>query len=334
MKESENREETDVALAVALAEDFERIRGEIAKEVVGQEEVVTQLLVALLAQGHALLVGVPGLAKTRLIATLAKVVDLRFNRIQFTPDLMPADITGTDILEEDPETGRRRFTFMRGPVFTNLLLADEVNRTPPKTQAALLQAMEEGVVTAGGRSFPLEAPFHVFATQNPLEQEGTYPLPEAQLDRFMFRLQVDYPTEEEECAMVRETTSEGGQRATPVLQADRLKRYQELARAVPVTDTDIQLAVELVRRSRPGDAKASKRIRETVRWGAGPRASQNMILAAKAHALLHGQFAVTRHDLRQVAPPILSHRILTSFRAEAAGITVEQLTEELLKSLF
>ena len=309
------------------------ILAEIGKRIFGQEEVIEHLLIALFSRGHCLMMGVPGLAKTLLISTLAEVLELEFNRIQFTPDLMPADITGTDILEEDHTTGKRFFKFIKGPVFCNLLLADEINRTPPKTQAALLQSMQEYQVTAGGTTYPLALPFQVFATQNPIEQEGTYPLPEAQLDRFMFHVEVDYPTEEVEIEIVRRTT--GGERQTinPVMGSAEILDLQSLVLRVPVADHVIRYAVGLVRASRPDSPSAPEFIRQYLAWGAGPRASQNLILAAKARAILDGRFAADIEDVRKLARPILRHRLLTNFQAEAEKITSDNAIHELLQSV-
>jgi len=332
--ESERGNTTDdLTLVRQLAAAREEVTAEIRKRVVGQSEVVEQLLVALFAQGHGLFVGVPGLAKTLLISTLAEVLDLSFNRIQFTPDLMPSDITGTDILEEDATTGRRTFRFVPGPVFAHIVLADEINRTPPKTQAALLQSMAEQRVTAGGRTYPLPAPYLVFATQNPIEQEGTYPLPEAQLDRFLFMIDVGYPSAEEEREIVRATTS--GRTATleKKLSPSQIAALQGLVRRVPVADHVIDAAVELVRRSRPSEPGAPETVRRFVQWGAGPRASQSLVLAAKARAVLHGRTAASIDDLRALARPVLRHRIVMNFRAESEGITPLAIVDELTASL-
>jgi MoxR-like ATPase len=276
-------------------------------------------------------VGVPGLAKTLLISTLAEVLNLTFNRVQFTPDLMPSDITGTDILEEDRATGRREFRFVRGPLFANIILADEVNRTPPKTQAALLQAMQEYRVTAGGETYPLDLPFLVFATQNPIEQEGTYPLPEAQLDRFMFLVDVGYPTAEEEVQIVKSTTSGTAPRLTKVLSPEQILALQELVRRVPVPDHVVRYAVELVRQTRPKEPGASEAVRKHVNWGAGPRASQYLVVAAKARAVLQGRFAATVEDVRALALPVLRHRVLPNFAAESEGITSTRIVQQLLE---
>ncbi len=303
---------------------------QIEKRVVGQRAVVEHLLIALFSRGHCLFVGVPGLAKTLLISTLAEALNLSFNRVQFTPDLMPSDITGTDILEEDRTTGRRTFRFVQGPLFANIVLADEVNRTPPKTQAALLQAMQEYRVTAGGTTYPLPLPFSVFATQNPIEQEGTYPLPEAQLDRFMFLVDVGYPTAEEEFQIVKNTT--GGERPAlqQVLSPERILALQELVRRVPVPDHVVRYAVELVRHTRPKEPSAPDFVQRQVAWGAGPRASQYLVLAAKARAILNGRYAASVEDVQALAPPVLRHRVLPNFQAESEGIDSGQIVESLL----
>ncbi len=325
---------TDAELIAELGAVKKRIAQEIGKRVVGQQAVVDQLLCALFARGHCLFVGVPGLAKTLLIATLAESLSLSFNRIQFTPDLMPSDITGTDVLEEDHTTGRRSFRFVQGPIFSHVLLADEINRTPPKTQAALLQAMQEKRVTAGGRTFPLPEPFLVFATQNPIEQEGTYPLPEAQLDRFMFMVDVGYPSAEEEIEIVRSTTAGAREPLAQVLGPEQIRALQELVLRVPVGDHVIAAAVELVRKTRPSGIKEAKDlVSQFVSWGAGPRASQALILGAKARAALDGRPAATVDDVRALAEPVLRHRVLTNFHAEAEGVdsraVIAQLSREL-----
>jgi MoxR-like ATPase len=320
----------DAELIEELSRARARIAGEIAKRVVGQDQVIEQLLIALFSRGHCLFVGVPGLAKTLLISTLAEALSLTFNRIQFTPDLMPSDITGTDVLEEDHTTGRRAFRFVPGPVFAHVLLADEINRTPPKTQAALLQAMQEHRVTAGGRTYPLEEPFLVFATQNPIEQEGTYPLPEAQLDRFMFMVDVGYPSAEEEVQIVSKTTSGLQPVISKVLEPDQIRSLQELVLRVPAAEHVIRHAVELVRRTRP-DAAAGKHVKDHVSWGAGPRASQALILAAKARAALQGRPAASVEDVRALAEPVLRHRVLTNFHAEAEGVDSRKVIAELLR---
>ncbi|WP_199735517.1 MULTISPECIES: AAA family ATPase, partial [Corallococcus] len=320
----------DLRAVEELAQARNAIVEQIEKRVVGQRDVVEHLLISLFSRGHCLFVGVPGLAKTLLISTLADVLNLSFNRIQFTPDLMPSDITGTDILEEDKTTGRRSFRFMQGPLFANIILADEVNRTPPKTQAALLQAMQEYRITAGGRTYPLELPFLVFATQNPIEQEGTYPLPEAQLDRFMFLVDVGYPTAEEEVQIVKSTTAGAPPKLEKILSPERILALQELVRRVPVPDHVVRYAVELVRHTRPKEAGAPDFVAKNVSWGAGPRASQYLVLAAKARAILNGRFVATVEDVRALARPVLRHRVLPNFTAESEGITSVKLIDQLL----
>jgi MoxR-like ATPase len=321
----------DLAAVEALAHARRSLLAEIGKRIVGQQEVVDSLLVALFARGHCLFVGVPGLAKTLLISTVAEVLDLSFNRIQFTPDLMPSDITGTDILEEDHTTGKRAFRFVRGPIFANLLLADEINRTPPKTQAALLQAMQEYRVTAGGETYPLDLPFLVFATQNPIEQEGTYPLPEAQLDRFMFYVTVDYPSAAEEVEIVRSTTVAARAKLTRILSPARIRELQDLVLRVPAADHVVKHAVELVRKTRPAEPGAPAWVKENVSWGAGPRASQYLILGAKSRAILDGRMAASVEDVRAIARNVLVHRVITNFRAESEGLTSAKLIERLLE---
>ncbi|MEY4071148.1 MAG: ATPase RavA [Candidatus Eisenbacteria bacterium] len=320
---------SDLEAVQRLQQAYERIRTELRKAIVGQDDVIEQLLTALFAGGHVLLVGVPGLAKTLLISSLARVLDLRFNRIQFTPDLMPSDITGTDVLEEDSATGRRAMRFIPGPVFANIVLADEINRTPPKTQAALLQAMQEKEVTAGGQTFRLELPFFVLATQNPIELEGTYPLPEAQLDRFMFNVQVGYPTQDEEERIVASTTSSYVPAIEKVLDAARILELQALVRRVPVTDHVVRYAVRLARATRGGD-DAPAFVRQWVSWGAGPRASQFLVLGAKARAVLHGRFTPGIEDVRAVAPSVLRHRVVTNFTAEAEGVKPDRIIADLV----
>ncbi len=320
--------ETD-ALFDELPAIRERLTAAIGKRIVGQHDVIEQMLIALFARGHCLFVGVPGLAKTLLVNTTAQALGLKFGRVQFTPDLMPADITGTEVLEEDRNTGRRSLRFIEGPIFTNLLLADEINRTPPKTQAALLQAMQERRVTAAGKTYPLQAPFQVFATQNPIEQEGTYTLPEAELDRFMFSIQVGYPSEAEEMEVVERTTS--GEQATiePVLSRDTLLAAQALVRRMPYPEDVKRYAVRLARASRPGPG-APDFIERWVQWGAGPRASQYLFLGARVRAALHGQDTTDISDVRAVAQAVLAHRIVRNFQAEAEGIPSSQIVERLL----
>lgn len=314
-------------------------KGAMERRIVGQKAIIEQLLIALFAGGHALFVGVPGLAKTLLIQTLAEALALDFNRVQFTPDLMPSDVTGIDVLEQDPDTGARSFRFVKGPVFTNLLLADEINRTPPKTQSALLQAMQEGMVTASGRTHRLTEPFHVFATQNPIEQEGTYPLPEAQLDRFMFMLEVRYPDLDEELEIVRSTTGQAKGPIQAVLNPDQVLLGQRLVREIPVPTNVASHAVKLVRATRPDTAHESLsggvlgQIREYVAFGAGPRASQFLVLGAKARAALHGRPSAEIEDVRALAIPVLAHRVVTNFHAEAAGVSSAELVMRLLEAI-
>jgi len=316
-----------------LGAAYEKLTGEIGKVIVGQQKVVEQLLMSLFSRGHCLLVGVPGLAKTLLVSTVSRVLNLSFKRIQFTPDLMPADITGTDILQDDPETGRRRFVFLPGPVFANMILADEINRTPPKTQAALLEAMQEHHVTAAGQTYRLPEPFFVLATQNPIEQEGTYPLPEAQLDRFMFNIIVGYPSRSEELAIMQRTTSSGRPELQPLLDGPAIVRLQEVVRQVVVADHVFAYAVDLVRATRPKEPGVPKFVPELVAWGAGPRASQNLILGGKARAVLHGRMHVTTDDIKAVAPPVLRHRVMTTFHADTEGITTDAIIEKLLAAV-
>ncbi len=315
----------DVQLLTELANARKSLVDQIGRRIIGQKEVVENLVAALLSGGHALLVGVPGLAKTLLVRTLADALDLSFSRIQFTPDLMPSDITGTELLEEDHATGRRVFKYVKGPVFANAVLADEINRAPPKTQAALLQAMQEHAVTAAGRTHPLPEPFFVLATQNPIEQEGTYPLPEAQLDRFMFELRVGYPTADEEEHVVATTTSDTEATITPVLDAARLIALQHLVRRLPAPPTIVRYAVGLARSTRPDAKEASPDVRKYVSWGAGPRASQYLVLGAKARAAMDGRAVPDLDDVRSVAHVVLRHRIVMNFQGEAEGMTPERL---------
>jgi len=319
----------DPATLDALRDAFGRLRAEVGRVIVGQDEIVRLMMATLLARGHALLVGVPGLAKTLLVRTLAQALDLSFSRIQFTPDLMPSDITGTEVLEEDHATGKREFVFMQGPVFAQVVLADEINRTPPKTQAALLEAMQEHRVTAGRRTFELAPPFFVLATQNPIEQEGTYPLPEAQLDRFMLSLYLDYPSLEEELAIVRTTTTSEEKAVQPVLSGADLTDFQAFVRALPVAESVVAYAVRLARATRPGP-EASDMIRQYLSYGAGPRASQYLVLGAKALAALDGRLTPLAEDVRRVAVPVLRHRIVTSFNADADGVTAADVVGRLL----
>jgi MoxR-like ATPase len=333
MPTSSSASQNDLAAMAALGENHARLRAEIAKVIIGQDDVVEQLLTGLIARGHVLLVGVPGLAKTLLVSTVAKILSLSFRRIQFTPDMMPSDITGTDILQDDPETGRRKFAFIAGPVFAHMILADEINRTPPKTQAALLEAMQERHVTAGGRTYALPDPFFVLATQNPIEQEGTYPLPEAQLDRFMLNVRVPYPTPSEELAILKATTGESGPAPEVVLSAEQILTLQNLVRRVPVADHVFEYTRDLVRASRPGQPEATEFVKKHVDWGAGPRAGQSLILCAKTRALLEGRLHATVADVRHVAKPVLRHRIVTTFHAEAEGIDADAVVEHLLQAV-
>ena len=323
----------EVEEVAALAKDYGRLVGEIRKVIIGQDAVVEELLTGLFARGHVLLVGVPGLAKTLLVSTVARILSLSFRRIQFTPDMMPSDITGTDILQDDPETGRRRFTFIAGPIFANIILADEINRTPPKTQAALLEAMQERHVTAGGSSYALPDPFFVLATQNPIEQEGTYPLPEAQLDRFMLNVLVPYPTAAEELEILRRTTGDSTPATAVTLSAERILALQHLVRRVPVPEHVFVYARDVVRASRPREPEATPLVRKCVSWGAGPRAGQSLILAAKARAVLQGRFHAGIADVRHVAKPVLRHRIVTTFHAEAEGIGPDAVVDHLLEEI-
>jgi len=321
----------DIALLERAAEVTASMRVEVEKRIVGQREVIDEMLVALLANGHALLVGVPGLAKTLLVQTVADALDLEFSRIQFTPDLMPTDITGTEVIEEDRTTGRRVFRFVKGPVFANIILADEINRTPPKTQAALLEAMQERAVTAAGETYTLPRPFFVLATQNPIEQEGTYPLPEAQLDRFMLELPIYYPSREEEEEVAMRTTGSTEQEVGSVITAQELIELQGLVRRIPTPPSLVSFAVHLARATRPGDDEAASVTENYVSWGAGPRASQYLVLGAKARAASRGAAIPSYDDVRAVAPAVLAHRLVLNFEAEADGRTTRDVIEELLK---
>lgn len=320
----------EVEAAKALAQKYKELKQEIAKVIVGQDEVVDKLLIALFCKGHALLVGVPGLAKTLLISTISRVLDLKFNRIQFTPDLMPSDILGTEILEIDDDTNKKYFKFIPGPIFANILLADEINRTPPKTQAALLEAMQEKKVTIAGKEFRLEEPFFVLATQNPIEQEGTYPLPEAQLDRFMFNIYVDYPSVEEEMEIVKRTTVNAVAQLKTIMTREEIMEFQDLVRKVPVPDNVIEYAVRLVNKTRVGTPHIAPQIKDMITWGAGPRASQYLILGAKAIALLKGKYSPDISEVKDVATSVLRHRIVPSFTAEADGITADDIIKKIL----
>ena len=323
----------DLAQVDEMGKKKTEIISEIKKVIVGQDKVIEEILIALFCRGHCLLVGVPGLAKTLLISTLAGIMELNFNRVQFTPDLMPSDITGTDILEEEAGSKQRRFRFIKGPIFTNILLADEINRTPPKTQAALLQAMQEYKVTAGGVTHHLDLPFFVLATQNPIEQEGTYPLPEAQLDRFMFNIQIDYPTLDQEKEIVASTTCSYQPVLEKVVNAEKILEIQDLVRKVPASSHVIGYAVKLVRSSRPKEMEALPFVKEWTEWGAGPRASQYLILAAKARSIMDQRYVASVEDVQAVIPSILRHRIITNFKAQAEGITSLQIIERLLQEV-
>jgi MoxR-like ATPase len=331
--ESLPQSEDDLRAIEEVAKARLEILAEIEKRIVGQRRVIDQLLIALFARGHCLFVGVPGLAKTLLISTLSDLLNLAFSRIQFTPDLMPSDITGTEVLQEDTSSGRRFFRFIKGPIFANIVLADEINRTPPKTQAALLQAMQEYRVTAGGSTFDLELPFLVFATQNPIEHEGTYPLPEAQLDRFMFQVDVRYPSEEEEVEIVKQTTSDYVPSLRKVLSPERILQLQALVLRVPAADHVVRYAVRLARSSRPESEGAPAVVREFLSWGAGPRASQYLILAGKAKAILEGRYAVRIEDVQALARPTLQHRLVRNFHAEAEAVTALQIIDRLLEAV-
>jgi len=330
-KRSAASDAEDAQLARRLTEAYERVTAEVAKLIVGQEEVIEQLLIAIFARSHCLLEGVPGLAKTYMVKTLADALQLSFRRVQFTPDLMPADITGTDVIQEDPATGRRNLTFLKGPLFAQMILADEINRSPPKTQAALLEAMQEHSVTVGGRTYKLEQPFFVLATQNPVEQEGTYPLPEAQKDRFMFHVRVDYPTREQEREIIKRTTSAYAADVDPVITGEEVIAIQKTVRKVPVPDHVTDFVLDLVRRARPADAEAPAFTKELIAWGPGPRACQQLVMGGKVRAVLRGRFHVTIEDIEALALPVLRHRIVPTFNAEAEGIKVDAIIARVLK---
>ena len=321
----------DVQAVDRLNEAYRRITGELSKVIVGQKQVIEELMISMFARGHCLLVGVPGLAKTLMIRTLADALSLKFSRIQFTPDLMPADITGTEVIQEDKTTGTREFKFLPGPIFANVILADEINRTPPKTQAALLEAMQEHQITVGGRRYGLSEPFFVLATQNPIEQEGTYPLPEAQLDRFMFNTFVDYPSEEEEFQIVKQTTADVPVQVTPTLTADDINSLAQIVRRVPVADHVTRYALQITRLTRKEKGEVPDFISDYVSWGAGPRASQYLVLGAKARAVLNGRYYVSAEDIRAVAAPVLRHRIMTNFNAEAEGVKPDDIIRRLIE---
>ncbi len=322
---------SDLDMVKKLRDAHKRLRAEVGKVIVGQDEVLDQLLLAIFCRSHALLMGVPGLAKTLMVSTLSQALDLSFKRIQFTPDLMPSDITGSEVIQDDPATRQRMFKFLPGPIFANIVLADEINRTPPKTQAALLEAMQERRCSIGGQEYPMKTPFFVLATQNPIEQEGTYPLPEAQLDRFLFLIKVDYPTDAEEEQIMRAGTSDHKATVSPVLSGDDIEQLQGVVRRVPVSDDMFTFAKAIARLSRPGTPDAAKFVDKWLTWGAGPRASMNLILAAKAHAVLHGSNHVGPEDVTAVALPILRHRLILNFAAQSEGVTVEAVVAQLLK---
>ncbi len=330
---SAEQQSADMRIIENLRQARDKMQAEIGKVIVGQSAAIELLTQAMLSQGHCLLVGVPGLAKTLMISTLAKVMHLSFSRIQFTPDLMPSDITGTDVIEEDRSTGRREFRYVKGPLFANIILADEINRTPPKTQSALLQAMQEYHITAGGQNFPLDLPFFVLATQNPIEQEGTYPLPEAQLDRFMFMVNVGYPSRDEERVIVKTTTSETPAQPQPVLTGEDILALQRIVRKIPVSQHVVDYAVNIVRASRPDDPTAPDFAKQYLTWGAGPRAAQYLVLGAKSRALLHGRFNVAAEDVRAIAKPVMRHRLFTNFNADAEGITADGIVDHLIQNV-
>ncbi len=327
-----NLPQNDVAMVEKLRDAHNRLRKEIGKIIVGQNQVLDQLLMAIFCRSHALLMGVPGLAKTLMVSTLSQALDLSFKRIQFTPDLMPSDITGSEVIQDDPVTRQRMFKFLPGPLFANIVLADEINRTPPKTQAALLESMQERRCTVGGQEYPMKNPFFVLATQNPIEQEGTYPLPEAQLDRFLFLIHVDYPTDQEEELIMRAGTSDAAAKITPVLNADDIIELQHVVRRVPVSDKVFHFAKKITRLSRPNTPEAAEITNKCLTWGAGPRASMNLILAAKANALLRGSNHVAGDDVIDVAQPILRHRLIVNFAAQSEGVTVEHVIKELIRT--
>ena len=324
---------SDQQMLEQLRTAHKQMKAEIGKIIIGQESVLDQLLMAIFCRGHALLVGVPGLAKTLMVSTLSQALDLSFKRIQFTPDLMPTDITGTEVIQDDPVTRQRMFKFLPGPLFAHIVLADEINRTPPKTQAALLESMQERKASIGGTEYPMRSPFFVLATQNPIEQEGTYPLPEAQLDRFLFMINVQYPTADEEDRIMRQGTADSQPTITKVLHAEDILKLQQIVRRVPVTDHVFNFAKRLTRMSRPGTPEAADFVNKWLTWGAGPRASMNLILAAKAHAVLNGQNHVSTDDVTAVAEPILRHRLIPNFTAQSEGIGVEEIISRLLKAI-
>ena len=324
-------DQKDIVLLEKLGDMKSRFFEEIGKTVIGQHEVLNHILIALLCKGHTLIVGVPGLAKTLIIKSMAELLDMNFNRIQFTPDLMPSDITGTEVIDEAKSTGKRSFRFFKGPIFSNIILADEINRTPPKTQSALLEAMQEQHVTTAGKSYQLDKPFFVLATQNPIEQEGTYPLPEAQLDRFMFNLLIDYPDREDEISIVKKTTSILDSGSKKIISKKEILEFQELVLRVPMADNVVEFAVDLVASTRPGK-QAKKFVNDLIEWGAGPRATQSLILGAKAHAIMNGNPSVNIDDVKKMVYPVLRHRVIASYSAEADNITVDEILEKLISN--
>ena len=325
--------ESDAQMLDTLRKAHKQMRAEVGKIIIGQEKVLDQLLMAIFCRSHALLVGVPGLAKTLMVSTLAQALDMSFKRIQFTPDLMPTDITGSEVIQDDPVTRERKFKFLPGPIFANIVLADEINRTPPKTQAALLESMQERKASIGGVDYPMKNPFFVLATQNPIEQEGTYPLPEAQLDRFLFMIKVEYPTDAEEELIMRQGTSDAKLEVSKVLHGDEILRLQQIVRRVPVADHVFQYAKRIARMTRPNTPEAADFVKKWLVWGAGPRASMNLVLAAKAHAILNGKHHVSAEDVAAVADPILRHRLILNFAAQSDGVTVEDVIKRLLKAV-
>ena len=324
-------DQKDIVLLEKLGDMKSRFFEEIGKTVIGQHEVLNHILIALLCKGHTLIVGVPGLAKTLIIKSMAELLDMNFNRIQFTPDLMPSDITGTEVIDEAKSTGKRSFRFFKGPIFSNIILADEINRTPPKTQSALLEAMQEQHVTTAGKSYQLDKPFFVLATQNPIEQEGTYPLPEAQLDRFMFNLLIDYPNREDEISIVKKTTSILDSGSKKIISKKEILEFQELVLRVPMADNVVEFAVDLVASTRPGK-QAKKFVNDLIEWGAGPRATQSLILGAKAHAIMNGNPSVNIDDVKKMVYPVLRHRVIASYSAEADNITVDEILAKLVSN--
>jgi len=322
-------DQKDIALLEKLGEMKSRFFDEIGKTIIGQHDVLNHILIALLCKGHTLIVGVPGLAKTLIIKSMAELLDMNFNRIQFTPDLMPSDITGTEVIDEAKSSGKRSFRFFKGPIFSNIILADEINRTPPKTQSALLEAMQEQRVTTAGKSYQLDKPFFVLATQNPIEQEGTYPLPEAQLDRFMFNLLIDYPNREDEISIVKKTTALLNTESKKIITKKEMLEFQDLVLRVPMADNVVEYAVDLVASTRPGK-KAKKFVNELIEWGAGPRATQSLILGAKAHAILNGNPSVNIDDVKKMVFPVLRHRVIASYNAEAEDVSVDEILTKLI----